>query len=130
MRNIKHEVAQCMDRLVESDGTISAGFVFPEGFIGFQGHFPSRKLLPGVCQIQCVTAMIEKMTGKKLFIEEIILAKFFSPVFPSEELTCVCRDFSGMCDNGDGFVVKASVTKGDVKVSEIKLRVRFAWEGE
>jgi 3-hydroxyacyl-[acyl-carrier-protein] dehydratase len=125
VRHIKHEVAQCMNRLVELDGSISAGFVFPEDFIGFQGHFPSGKLLPGVCQIQCVTVMIEKMAGKKLVIEEIILAKFFSPVFPSEELTCVCKASGAIGNNGDGLVVKASVTKGAVKVAEIKLRVRF-----
>jgi 3-hydroxyacyl-[acyl-carrier-protein] dehydratase len=115
-----------MTGFTESDGTLTTQFIFPEDFIGFQGHFPSGKLLPGVCQIQCVTASLEKLKNKKLIIEEIVLAKFFSPVFPLEELNCVFRDINTIKGNSEIFIVKASVSKGDVKASEIKLRARFA----
>jgi 3-hydroxyacyl-[acyl-carrier-protein] dehydratase len=118
-----------MTGLTESEGTLVARFVFPDEFIGFQGHFPSRKLLPGVCQIQCVTAMLEALKGRRLAIKEIILAKFFSPVFPSEELTCTSRSLSAVVDNGEEFIFKASLDKGGAKVAEIKLRVRFTGEG-
>jgi 3-hydroxyacyl-[acyl-carrier-protein] dehydratase len=115
-----------MTVFTESEGTLTTQFIFPEDFIGFQGHFPSGKLLPGVCQIQCVIASLEKLKSKKLIIEEIVLAKFFSPVFPLEELNCVFREINAIKGNGESFIVKASVSKGDVKASEIKLRVRFA----
>ena len=119
-----------MTGFTESDGILTTHFVFPEDFIGFQGHFPTRKLLPGVCQLQCVTASLEKMKNKKLIIEEIVLAKFFRPVFPLEELNCVCRDISIIRDNGDVFIVKMTVSKGDLKAAEIKLRARFVGKEE
>jgi 3-hydroxyacyl-[acyl-carrier-protein] dehydratase len=119
-----------MTGFTESDGTLTTHFVFPEDFIGFQGHFPSRKLLPGICQIQCVTASLEKMKSKKLIIDEIVLAKFFVPVFPMEELKCVCRDISVIRTNGEVFIVKAIVGKGDLKAAEIKLRARFVGKEE
>jgi 3-hydroxyacyl-[acyl-carrier-protein] dehydratase len=128
--SISKEVAQCMTGFTELDGTLTTHFIFPEDFIGFQGHFPSRKLLPGVCQIQCVTASLEKMKNKKLIIEEIVLAKFFVPVFPLEELICVFRDISIIRDNGEVFIAKASISKGDLKAAEIKLRARFAGKEE
>ena len=71
------------------EGVLTARFTFPEEFVGFQGHFPSDKVLPGVCQIQCIASMIEKYTGKSFLLKEIVSAKFLSPVLPSEEIICV-----------------------------------------
>jgi 3-hydroxymyristoyl/3-hydroxydecanoyl-(acyl carrier protein) dehydratase len=130
VKYISKEVARCMTGFTESDGILTTHFVFSEDFIGFQGHFPSRKLLPGVCQLQCVTASLEKMKSKKLIVEEIVLAKFFLPVFPLEELNCVCRDVSIIKDNGDVFIVKMTISKGDLKAAEIKLRARFVGKEE
>jgi len=101
-----------------ADGILKACFTFPEEFVGFQGHFPSEKVLPGVCQIQCVVSMYEK-AGKAFLLKEIISAKFFSPVSPSEEILCVCSKIE---DTPEGFVVKASVSKGGQVVAELKLR--------
>ncbi len=99
-------------------GVLKACFTFPEEFVGFQGHFPSEKILPGVCQIQCVVSMYEK-AGKAFLLKEIISAKFFSPVLPSEEILCVC---SGADDRPEAFVVKASVSRAGQAVAELKLR--------
>ena len=68
-----------MTDLAVSDQRLTASFLFPEDFIGFQGHFPGNKILPGVCQIQCVISMLEKWKKKNIVLREIVLAKFFSP---------------------------------------------------
>lgn len=111
-----------MTGLVESDGTLTSRFVFPEDFIGFQGHFPGNKVLPGVCQIQCIASMLETWKNKAVAIKEIVLAKFLAPVLPSEELTCVCRDITAA---DKYFMVKAYVNKGAERVAEFKLKVYF-----
>jgi len=96
---------------VEYDGT---------EFAGFQGHFPAKKILPGVCQIQCALSTIEKGRGKGVALKEVVLAKYFTPLFPDDEMTCVVSDDGKM----DGEVlVKAVITKGAQKISELKLRV-------
>lgn len=104
----------------KESGELSAGFKFPEDFIGFQGHFPGSKILPGICQIQCALCMLEKLHGKKAVLREIISAKYFHPVLPSEEL--ICRAGSTAESSGD-LILKASFSSNDRKVSEMKLRV-------
>jgi 3-hydroxyacyl-[acyl-carrier-protein] dehydratase len=120
---MKKAVEQCMSGFEAKDsGELSAGFIFPEDFIGFQGHFPGNKILPGICQIQCVLSMLEKWQGKKAVLKEIISAKFISPVLPSEELICK----AGSITEGNGAVIlKASFSRDDKKVSEMKLRVQI-----
>ena len=107
--------------MTESGG-LSSGFIFPEDFVGFQGHFPGNKILPGICQIQCAIAMLEKWQGKRAVLKEIIMAKFLSPVFPSEEL--ICRGSKIEEINGD-VILKASFSRDNKKVAEMKLKVRF-----
>lgn len=107
------------------DGCISARFSFPEDFTGFQGHFPEKKILPGVCQVQCVINMIEKWGGKRLILKEVVLAKFLSIVSHSEELTCTCN----VIDESDGnCTLKAAFNKDNKKIAEVKLKVRYALE--
>jgi 3-hydroxyacyl-[acyl-carrier-protein] dehydratase len=120
---MKKAIEQCMAGFeVKESGELSAGFVFPEDFVGFQGHFPGNKILPGICQIQCALSMLERWRGEKAVLKEIISAKFFSPVLPAEELICKAVNIA----EGNGAVIlKASFSRDDKKVSEMKLRVRI-----
>jgi 3-hydroxymyristoyl/3-hydroxydecanoyl-(acyl carrier protein) dehydratase len=106
----------------KDSGELSAVFIFPEDFIGFQGHFPGKKILPGICQIQCAVSLLEKWQGKRAVLKEIVSAKFFSPVLPAEEL--ICR--AGNTAEGNGtFILKAFFSRDNKKISEMKLRVQF-----
>jgi 3-hydroxymyristoyl/3-hydroxydecanoyl-(acyl carrier protein) dehydratase len=110
-----------MKGLLQIDGnTLTASFIFPEDFAGFRGHFPAQKVLPGVCHIQCVTLMFERAKKRPVILKEIIQAKYISPVLPSEELVCICSD--GSKDGGD-IILKATLSRDNRKVSEVKLRV-------
>lgn len=120
MRTIKAEIEQYMTGPERGESTLTSRFTFPPGFIGFQGHFPEKKILPGVCQVQCALSVLEKGEGKAVILKEIVLAKYFSPVFPDDEVTCVVSDLG---ERGGEMTVKAVITKSAVKVSEMKLRV-------
>lgn len=121
MSKIKKEVEQYMTGLTKTAQTITSTFVFPQEFVGFQGHFPTKKVLPGACQIQCLLSTIEKAHEKTVALKEIVLAKYFTPIFPDEALTCVFSDFSS--DEDSEPIVKALLTKDATKVAELKLRV-------
>jgi len=123
LKTIRAEIEQHMTEPMQESGTLTSRFSFPPGFIGFQGHFPEKKILPGVCQIQCVLSLIERAAGKPVVLKEVVLAKYFVPVFPDEELSCVV---SGVSDASDAFICKANITKGGVKVSELKLKVMYS----
>ena len=126
MRTIKAEIEQYMTGLTRDGSTLTSRFAFPPEFIGFQGHFPEKKILPGVCQVQCALSLLEKGEGKAVVLKEIVLAKYFSPVFPDDEVTCVISD---LAKQGSEMTVKAVITKSAVKVSEMKLRVSLAPDG-
>ena len=123
MSRIKAEIKQYMTGDTKEGATLTSRFAFPPEFIGFQGHFPGKKILPGVCQIQCALATFEHGAGKPVVLKEIVLAKYFSPVFPDDEVTCVVSDPGG---SGNEFTVKAVITKDSVKVAELKLRLALA----
>ncbi len=109
-----------MTGMIRENGKLSSHFAFPPEFIGFQGHFPEKKILPGICQIQCVLTTLEKGTGKAVVLKEIVLAKYFSPVFPDDKVNCVVVDIG---ETSGEIIVKADITKDAARVSELKLRV-------
>lgn len=122
MSTIKAEIGRSMTGLTKEGKRLTSCFTFPSGFIGFQGHFPQKKVLPGVCQIQCALTLLEQGSGKAVFLKEVVLAKYFSPVFPDEEVTCVISD---MGDARGEIVVKAAISRKSDKISEMKLRVSY-----
>ncbi len=124
MKTIKAEIEQCMTVLETSGTTVTSRFVFPEEFLGFKGHFPQKKVLPGVCQIQSALVTIERAIQRSVELREITLAKYFAPVVPGEEITCTCSDIA----HAGEFTVKAKIAKGPAKVAELKLRVALAGE--
>jgi 3-hydroxyacyl-[acyl-carrier-protein] dehydratase len=123
---VKEDIEHYMTGLESESTTLTSRFSFPPEFIGFQGHFPAKKILPGVCQIQCALSTLEKGRGKGVVLKEVVLAKYFSPLFPDEEVTCVVND--GGETSGE-HTVKAVITKNTVKISELKLRVSFSGQG-
>lgn len=122
MSTIKEEIERSMTHLEKEGKKLTSCFAFSPGFIGFQGHFPQKKVLPGVCQIQCALTLLEQGSGKAVVLKEVVLAKYFSPVFPDEEVTCVISD---MGDSSGEIVVKASISRASDKISEMKLRISY-----
>lgn len=127
MSILKRDTESFMTQPVTTGGKLTSTFRFPQHYLGFQGHFPARKILPGACQIQCVLSTIESMAGSPVLLREIVLAKYFAPVFPEEELHCLVTEVGDRL--GDP-TFKASLNKGDQKVTELKLRVSLAGAGK
>lgn len=127
MRKIKTEIEQYMTGPEQTDATLMSRFLFPPEFIGFQGHFPQHKILPGACQIQCVLTTIEKGLGRSVALREIVIAKYIAPVVPDQEITCTVSDCG---DTGGEWTCRARIAKEDARVTELKLRVSLADAGE
>lgn len=71
---------------INSNGGISAQAVFAAEFSGFDGHFPQRPILPGICQIELCRILAQKSNNLPLIIKEVKLAKFFSPIVQNETI--------------------------------------------
>jgi len=117
------QIKKCMSELTETQqGKIIARFMFSPKFIGFQGHFPNKPILPGVCKIQAVMVILQEKNKKKVRLKEVVLAKFFSPVSCGEEIVFECCEHK---ENYEEAMVKALVTSKGDKIAELKLRVSY-----
>ena len=121
MNILMQEINKLMFDLSESrEGNINARFIFPSDFSGFKGHFPGRPILPGVCKIQAVIAMLEKWHKENVFLTEISMAKFFAPVCDNQEIIIS----SGKIDKvSDEPKIKASVISGGKKIADLQLKL-------
>ena len=121
MSRIAQEIRESMFGFaVNGTGEPAAHFRFGENFIGFQGHFPGQKVLPGVCQVQCVQTVLETWKGNTVRLREIVSAKYVLPVLPGDEIACRCLDVK----EGTGLTsLRAVITRGDEKISDFRLKV-------
>ncbi len=59
MSNLRSEIQALLRSVAfRPDGSLTAEIEFPGTFIGFQGHFPDRPVLPGVCKVLCVLELL------------------------------------------------------------------------
>ena len=123
MSKIRTDIERYMDGPTRTNSILTSSFMFPTEFIGFQGHFPTNKILPGACQIQCIISTIEKALEQRVVLKEILLAKYIAPVFPGDKVICTV---SGVPDTGIEFIYKARITKGAEKVTDLKLRISLS----
>ena len=128
MNKLTREIKQGMFDLVGTKkGEVSAHFIFSAKFIGFQGHFPGKPILPGVCKIQAVMVMLQAWEKKDIKLKEIVSAKFLSPVSAEEEIVF---NYKKQMQNKSEALVKASVISKNKKVAEMQLRVSFKNEAQ
>lgn len=50
----------------------------------FAGHFPKNPVMPGVCMIQIIKELTEKVTHKKLFLQKANNIKFMAIINPEK----------------------------------------------
>ncbi len=117
------EIERLLTGATCADRAMTARFDFPQDFIGFQGHVPEKKILAGACQIQCILSTIARAKSRFVTLREVVLAKYYAPVFPNEKVTCTVNE---VADDGDDLTVKACILKGEEKVTEAKLRVSLS----
>ena len=76
------------DHSLEVGGHIQIEASFRADNIGFQGHFPSRPILPGFLQIQLVLDVLQLCLKDANGIElsAVDSAKFVRPILPEEKI--------------------------------------------
>ena len=50
----------------------------------FEGHFPGQPVVPGVCLMQMVKEIAEKVLGKEIRLVKADQIKFLAPLIPAE----------------------------------------------
>ena len=64
-------------------------YIFPQSFLGFQGHFPGRPILPAVVQVMIFRESIAEKLKQNLEIASMTRAKFLKVVNPESPVTAI-----------------------------------------
>ena len=70
----------------DAERKCTAHFCLSGEFVGFQGHFPGRPVLPGVCMLAAALVAVQDALGVTVHMEKVSSAKFFSPVLPDDKV--------------------------------------------
>lgn len=77
----------------------------------FQGHFPGNPVTPGVCMIQIIKDLTEKIVGAKLFLTSASNVKFMAIINPEENTDL--RLELNVTEEGETVMVKNSSYFGE-----------------
>lgn len=124
MSLIARETRQCLSRLTrDAGGAWSATFVFPSCYAGFRGHFPGDPVLPGVCMIEAVLAVLAAAQEAPVRLAGVTSAKWLAPVRPDEVLEVQAIPGGDPCATTRP--VKARITRTGARIAELNLMVTF-----
>ncbi len=86
----------------------------------FKSHFPGNPIVPGVCQIQIITELMEEFIGRKLYLSEIKNIKYISVLIPSANET-ITFSFNRIDKNEDSIKTSIVVSAKGKVYSKISL---------
>lgn len=71
-----------IDELKSSETEITAKITLNPNHEIFKGHFPENPIMPGVCMMQIIKELTEKVLGKELFLQTSTNIKFMAKINP------------------------------------------------
>lgn len=71
-----------VNNLVVVDNRATANITINKDHIIFKGHFPNNPITPGVCMMQIIKEIAEKIVNKKLFMQSAVNVKFMAIINP------------------------------------------------
>ncbi|WP_179021029.1 3-hydroxyacyl-ACP dehydratase [Winogradskyella forsetii] len=78
----KLEGLYTLDDLSVVDTSATAKITINKYHIVFDGHFPDNPVMPGVCMMQIIKEITEKITEKTLFMQSASNIKFMAIINP------------------------------------------------
>jgi 3-hydroxyacyl-[acyl-carrier-protein] dehydratase len=111
--------------LEETGFDIKAGLVINAGHKIFEGHFPGQPVVPGVCMMQMVKEIMEKVIGKKTNLVRAHEMKFLAVINPQENNTIQAALKYNIEETGN-IVVSATLFKDEL--NHFKFKGLFAFQ--
>jgi 3-hydroxyacyl-[acyl-carrier-protein] dehydratase len=113
--------------LKKTEDTIQAEIRLNPDHVLYKGHFPQRAVVPGVMQIQIVKEILEAVLKQGLLIREVMIAKYFRPIIPQENLVLHINIAYKLSETSD-YMIDASIVKADNTFAKIKAKLSLAVE--
>jgi len=120
------QIRAAMGAITSEPGELRASFTFGPDFVGFQGHFPGRPILPGVCEVQAALLLVEAHLHRPVRLRQIERARFSAPATCGERLDFHCTT---KVDAAGETVVRTIVRRGEATIARFRLRVAVGLRG-
>jgi 3-hydroxyacyl-[acyl-carrier-protein] dehydratase len=109
-------------KLKKTEDTIQAEIRLNPDHALYKGHFPQQAVVPGVMQIQIVKEILVAELKQELLIREVMVAKYFRPITPQENLVLNIDIAFKLSETGD-YMIDASIVKADTTFAKIKAKL-------
>ncbi|WP_455629746.1 beta-hydroxyacyl-ACP dehydratase [Parabacteroides sp.] len=90
----------------------------------FKAHFPGSPIVPGVCQIQILSELMEMYSGRKLYLKEVKNIKFLSVLDPIQT-SCLEVDFQKITIDMESLKTTALLQTAMKQYAKISLMYLF-----
>ncbi len=75
-----------IENITSTEEGLTAQLRLDASYAVFEGHFPERPVLPGVCQMYALREVLSRFHGREMQWESVRDLKFLSPVLPPEDV--------------------------------------------
>ena len=119
MSGLTRAIQACLPPVTaDEQGVVRFRVAFPSDFVGFNGHFPGRPVLPGVCLVQTALVALSQIRPVPVVLKRLVSAKWMATVLAGEEIAFeVVPDGPG----GQGGLVRVTVRRKNDKVADFSL---------
>ena len=93
-----------VNNLAVVDNTATATITINKDHIIFKGHFPGNPVMPGVCMMQIIKEITEKIVKKELFMQSANNIKFMAIINPFNTPELVLK--LDIIETDEGYKVK------------------------
>lgn len=91
----------------------------------FKSHFPGNPIVPGVCQIQIITELMEMLLRKKLYLSEVKNIKYILVLVPNNE-EIIEVSFNKISKDEDSVRVSVTVSFNNKVYSKLSLEYLYS----
>lgn len=109
-----------LDDTQTADGVTSCALRLNPHHVIFRAHFPGNPITPGVCIIQMVGELLERLTGRRLALRRVVNVKFQHVLSPAEHPSCRVT-FRSVEPEGNRWKVKAVVTAEEIQFAQLSM---------
>jgi 3-hydroxyacyl-[acyl-carrier-protein] dehydratase len=108
--------------LKQTEDTLQAEIRLNPNHALYKGHFPQQAVVPGVMQLQIIKEILEEALKQGLLIREVIVAKYFRPITPQENLVLNIKIAYKVSETSD-YMIDASIVIADQTFAKIKAKL-------
>ena len=109
-----------VQNLVTGENKFTAVIGLNPGHEVYDGHFPGQPVVPGVIQIQLLRELAEEVLLQKLFINQVVSAKYLNMIVPGRYPLLIELVYKSV---EEGYSINGTIKNDERIFSKIKLKV-------